>query len=273
MTQAVRSALFGTPWGFSDPPKPPVVQGAQLALDVRTVALRVLREYVTGIVFYLPPGNLAFRMDPANFPLEQADYVEDMKMPSMVVTGSPEQQYEAPWFRPFLLEDTRDRFGVGTVLKVESEHVETLRLEVWASKEPELRSLLAGLETAFNPVEELSGLQLRMDAYYGAPCIFTLQKREGFADADGGKGRRRAAMVLELRAPVLSLVRYLTMINEVGVVVDTDLATGQSVDLAQPYPLVPGDDPNAPPPPPPGAQSVPYGDAEDHTDGLWPPPL
>ena len=273
MSQAVKAALFGTPFGYRYPEMPQPTQGAQVAYDARTVALKAVREYLLSIVFYLPPGNTPFQLQKENFPLEQADYVEETRYPSMGFVGGEEQSYEGPGFVPYVLEETVDQFGPGTVLKMEHDHVETLKLEVWGSKEPELRSMLAGLESAFNPTEERAGFQLQLADYFGAPASFTLVKRAGEAQADTAKGRRKATLSIKLQVPVLTLVRYVVHQPVEEVIVNADLQTGQVVNIIPPYPRLPPTDPNAPPPIPPNTEYILPGDAVDTKPGtnLWLP--
>jgi hypothetical protein len=266
----VRQLLVGTPFGNVYPPKPPPPRSAQ-ALDARTAAYRVLREYLSGIIFYLPPQNLQFQVHEDNFHLEAQDWNTERKYPAMAIAGSVSAEYEGVGLRPFLLEETQDLIAYGTVLQWHCDYIETFKLEVNASQEPALRALRAGLETAFNPVEERAGIQLTVPAYFGAPAEFVLQRAENLAETDAGKGRRQCNFLIDLHMPVLSLVRYvMTKTPHVQVATDYDPGTGQPVNVVPQFPGIPVTDPNAPIPPPDNAEYVLEQDAEDPPKRRWP---
>jgi hypothetical protein len=224
-----RELLFGEVL----PRRPPPARSHQ-PIDGRTAALRVLREYLTAIVFYAPGAvgspPVAFRVLEENFHLETPDAVQDQKYPSITVLGVP-AKYSAAGFVPVVEESTRDRFGPGTALQRHQRYEETVALEVWASTEPELRSILAGLETAFNPTEGRAGLLLRMREYYEVTARFLLVGRESVGDNSSAIGRRHAKVLAELDFHNVSLVRVAPLQPQVDLSVGYDPQTGLPLDL------------------------------------------
>jgi hypothetical protein len=231
-----RPILQGSPWGRIYPRRESPRRAIQ-PVDGRTWGLRALRDYLCALEFYCPgPDNTVtpFRIRPENFWLEQPENLPGgMKFPSVSIQGS-RGDYQAVGFVTFLQEETRDRFAPGTVVQWQSEYAERINVEVWASEEPELRALLAGLETAMNPVEELAGVRLFLDQYYGQPCHFLLTRRENYSDADAAKGRRHAQLEMTMTANVVRLVRYAPFRPQVSVGTNFDADTGLAFDLAYP---------------------------------------
>lgn len=229
---AVRALLFGTPFGETYPPRP---NPAAPSSDGRTVALEVLREYVASLTFYRAGGvgqpPIAFRIPEDHFYLEWPDVTESMVLPCVTIVGS-RGTYDTIGLTCYVEENTRDQFAPGTVLQWQSEYVETIQLEVWASKIAERRALIAGLETAFSPTEQMSGLRFRMPRYYNELVCFSLNRAERFDDADSAKNRRRAQLELEMRFNVVALVNYQPLQPAPIVQVDVD-ENGAEIDLSR----------------------------------------
>jgi hypothetical protein len=243
ITGKIRDLLFGRPFGELFPPKanPP-----PLAVDGRTVALETLAAYIATLDFFRPGDTggppTKFRIPESNFHIEWPDYVEEMVFPSIAVVHS-RASYDVIGLVSYVEESTRDVYAPGTVLQWQAEYVETINLEVWTSKKAERRSLLAGLETAFSPTEQMSGLRFRMPNYFNELVCFTLLRREVMDEPDSPKNRRRAQLEMQMRFNIVSLVNYTTMKPQVQVTVDFDqlgIAVDLSVDKnAQQVPPIP----------------------------------
>ncbi len=271
LPKRVLDLVFGDPWGSVWPKRAPVPAALQ-QVDGRTVALRVLRDYVCALVFYLPgevtPGArkagppIPFQVRPENFHIEwQRVEADNFKMPCVVVEGS-RGDYDAIGLVSYVEEETRDRYAPGTVLQWQAEYVETINLELWASEEPALRSMLAGIETAISPTEQMSGLRFRMPDYYDELVCFTLNRRENYGEADASKGRRRAQVEVEMRFNVVALVDALPLQVQTNVEVNVDNDTGLPIDLS-PVPKAPNSVASARNPPPDGTEYVVPADAAD----------
>lgn len=208
---AVRNLLFGTPFGQVWPPRP---APPPLAIDGRTAALRVLRKYVTNLTFYRADGlgkpPIPFQIAPENFHIEQPDYGRDLVFPSAVVIQS-RARYDVVGLNSYVEEYTRDVYGQGTVLQVQAEYYELINLELWASKKAERRAMLAGLETAMSPTEQMSGLRFRMPEYYNGLVCFSLERRELMETTMSSLNRRTAQLELTMRFNILTLVNYTTL--------------------------------------------------------------
>jgi hypothetical protein len=207
--------VLGNPWGETYPPSPELPLPA---VDPRTYALEVLRAYVAGLTFYRPgaaPGPGAgpsaqpvpFRVPPEQFHVEPPDAEQDLVFPSMVVTSQGEEKYDSPGLTSDVEEQSADVYGRGTVLQVQYEHQEEIVLEMWAASKPERRALLAGMQVSLSPTEQLYGLRLRMRGYYDQTVCFTALAASR-RDQDAVRGRRVAAMRIEMRFNVVRLVSY-----------------------------------------------------------------
>jgi hypothetical protein len=262
----LRGLLFGSPFGEVYGGKPPPLPTEAAAVDGRTIALRLLRDYLCSVIFYLPKGDVVdrgFTILPENFLLEIPDNVHDLKYPSLAVLPG-NWEYLPVGFAPRLVADTWNRFGPGTaVQKHAAEYQEDIKLEMWASKEPELRSMRAGIELALNPVEEMSGLRFYMDRYWGQPVVFTMMRGEATPGELAGKGRRSAVIVVQMRFELASLVNVVPFFPTLLATVDAD-ANGVLVNVVPTInPSLALGNPNAPVPPPRDAQYVLPADAVD----------
>lgn len=231
LPQNLASILFGTPFGRLYPPRP---APPPLAVDGRTVALRILQQYVCALVFFLPMGEgrppRPFRITPDRFFIEWPDYEQDQLFPSITVLSNT-ASYDVIGLTAYVEESTRDKYGQGTVLQWQAEYNEHIKLEVRASKRAERRSIVAALETAFSPTEQMSGVRFKMPDYFNELVCFTLWNRALFDEPDAARNRRRAQIELEMRFNIVALVRYAPFSPLVRSNVDVDEDTGVAVDL------------------------------------------
>lgn len=238
----VRDLLQGTPFGETFParPNPP-----PLSVDGRTAVLRVLKRYIAALVFYLPGGRndagvalpaRPIRIPPEDIHIEWPDNEASMRFPSIVFLSTAPAEYDAIGLTAYLEEKTRDVHGLGTVLQWQSEYVENLAVEIWASKKAERRSILAGLETALTPTEQMYGLRFKVPDYYGELVCFTVQSRELFDETDAVRNRRRARLVVQVRFNIVALVNYaeLTTVAKTSVDVDEDTNMAVTIDVNAP---------------------------------------
>ena len=218
-----------SPFGqvFPARPNPP-----GLAKDARTIALEMLKTYITNLTFYRPGAtggpSIPFAIEPKNFHIEWPDYEDDLEMPSIVVLGAP-VDYEAIGLTSYLEEASRDLYGKGTVLQWMSEYTEKITLELWCSKRHERRSMLAGIETAMCPTEQMYGLRFVMPDYYNELVCFSLMGRELIDDAESAKNRRKARVEIEMRFNIVALVNYAALAPTVHTVTDVDVDTKEPV--------------------------------------------
>lgn len=232
LTSSLRKLLFGSPFGEVFPPRE---NPQNLAVDGRTVALRILREYITNLNFFLPGAKGSrqvkkFNILPENFHIEWPDHEEDLRFPGIVVVPS-RARYDVIGLVAYVEETTRDVYAPGTVLQWQGEYVETIQLEIQASTRPERRSILAGIETAINPTEQMSGLRFRMPDYYNELVCFTLNDRENLDDPFSAKNRRRAQLGIEMRFNIVALVNYSPLTPQVTTNTDVKQPDGTPVDL------------------------------------------
>lgn len=206
--QLIIGRPFGTVYPPREPPRLPAVDG-------RTAALRVLRRYVSELAFSLPgdrgsPNDVQFRIPIEKVHVEQPDNVVELDFPSVVFLPGA-GQYLPVGLSTFLEEESFDRFAPGTVLQVQSEYQETVTLECWAKDMPTRRSMVAGLEAALVPTEQMYGIRFRMPDYFDQPVCFTLLTSMRPDDPDNVRNRRWAHLALEMRFDVVRLVNVQTL--------------------------------------------------------------
>jgi hypothetical protein len=236
--------LQGTPWGTVYPgrPNPP-----PLAVDGRTVALRILRKYLSEVQYVregdrLPDGRrgapIQFRVPESNIFIGWPDYEATMDFPTITILHAP-GNYNPIGLANYVEEHTRDKYGRGTVVSWMSEYEEDIILELWAGKKPELRALLAGIETVLSPTELMSGVRFRMPDYFDELVVFSAGTRQEFDEADSARNRRRARLEVNMRFTVVALVNYAAAVPELKVVVDGDLDYNTAVTAEEVAPQEP----------------------------------
>lgn len=229
-TEELRRLVMGDPFGSVFPPRP---DPPPMPKDGRTYALEVLRKYLAAQTYYRPGGKgerpISFRIPEDRIIIDVADYNADLLMPNMVFLAAPKADYATLGLTAFLEEGSFDKFQRGTVLQYQSEYTETFSLELWTSSKAELRGVLAVLEAALTPTEQMYGIRFRVPSYYDQLVCFTLNSREQFNDGDMAKNRRRVALSIEMRFNIVALVNAETFKPATDVLVDEDPATGFQV--------------------------------------------
>lgn len=238
-SETVRDLIRGTPWGaVGNPPRQNPPPGA---VDGRTACLRVLRRFLAELTFRRPGdkdpatgrsgASIAFQIPPEDILIGWPDNVEDLRFPSIVMLSGGEATYDALGFTPYIEESSEGIYGPGTVLHGLAEVQEILVLDVWASKKPELRALLAGLEVVFMPSQDMAVLRFRVPDYFDELVAFTLKGREWFEEPDAALNRRHFRLTLDMRFNVVRLVTTGPITVEATVAVDADPLTGDLVEL------------------------------------------
>jgi hypothetical protein len=203
-TELLLGWLFGTVFPKRDvPPRHKLGSARKAALDV-------LRLYVAELTFYREGDKdgdepIPFTVPLANVFVEQPDNDVDMALPSVVFVQEGNEEYQSQGFVPRLDLSSRDRYGVGTALEVEHEHVELIGIEIWTSKKPERDAILAGLQAALVPSDEFYGVRFRLPDYFDRVAIFTPESSQRLEDQTI-RGRRVSRMRVELRVESVRLV-------------------------------------------------------------------
>jgi hypothetical protein len=203
--------LQGWPFGRVFPPRkdPPFP-----TVDGRSVALSMLALYISELTF-LRPGAIGKPPIPMRIPLEnifieEPDANVDLKMPSIVFRDIGGGDYLTIGLCSFIDEATYNKFGRGTVLQVQTEYNETVTVEIWASTRAERRAIIAGLECALVPTEQLSGIRFLLPDYYDQTATFTLNRSTRVED-NAGQNRRLARLEVEMRFNVVRPVNVVEM--------------------------------------------------------------
>jgi hypothetical protein len=217
--------FVGETFGNVFPPRPPV---ALPTIEARTAALRAFANYLATLRFMRPgfkgsPFPEEFRVKREDIHVEQPDGVVDLRFPSIAFLGG-RGTYD--WFRlggPYLFDETYNCFGPGTVLAWAGDYVEDFTIECWASKKPERRAMIAGIEAAMLRSESSTATRFELTEFFGVVASYDLSQRELNED-EAVRNRRRAMLYVNLRVPVVELVNAVTLKPYVRVVVaDTGL--------------------------------------------------
>jgi hypothetical protein len=227
-TAHLRSLLVRNqnPFGETFPPRenPPV-----LAIDGRTAALRVLREYVCNQVFFREMGRgvppAPFRLKEEQFEIEQPDKNKDQVSPSIAVIPGDHVDYDAIGLGVCVEEETRDLYAPGTVLLRMSEYTELIKLEIQSDYKSVRRGMFAALESCLSPTELMYGIRFRMPEYYEELVCFSLMRRGMADDATSALNRRRGWLEVEMRFNTVALVNYVPL----------DVSVQVNTDVTQPY--------------------------------------
>lgn len=211
-SKELKALLFGNPFGEVYPARPnpptPVVDG-------RTHALRVLKRYFQEIVFVrsggkdasgneLPP--ISFQIPERDIHIEWPDNPEDAHLPAIAFLAEDRGQYETIGMTNYVDEESRDKYGPGTILIWMSEYQETFVVELWTQTKAQRRSMISGLEVAFSPLQQMAGIRFKMPDYFDQLVCFELQDKEIVDDDLAVRNRRRARFRVLMRFNVVALV-------------------------------------------------------------------
>lgn len=237
LSKEVRDAIVGNFWGEvyprRDRPSFPIYDG-------RTAALRILKKYITELVFFRSGGvdehgaakdPIPLRLAERDVHVEWPDDESELRLPAVALLAQGTAEYESLGLTTNVEEDTYDVYAPGTVLIDLAEHVENVAIEVWAETKAQRRALLAGLEIALSPLEQMSGIRFRCPDYYGQFACFSLGSKEYVDDDQAFFARRKGRLVVELRIKVVALVNVNLLEPQARVEVDADEDTGVPVDL------------------------------------------
>jgi hypothetical protein len=236
---STKDLIVGTPWGqVGNPPQPNPPPGA---VDGRTACLRVLRRFLAELTFRRPgdkdpvtgrPGPaIAFPLSPSDIHIGWPDDEVELRFPSIVMLSGGQATYDALGFANYIEETTGDVYGPGTALLGIAEVRESLVLDVWGAKKPELRALLSGLETVLTPSQDMATLRFRVPDYFDELVAFTLTGREWFEEPDAVLNRRHFKLTIDMRWNLVRLVTTSPIRIEATVAVDADPITGGELTL------------------------------------------
>lgn len=199
----VLPSLFGAVY----PPQPPPPAPTE---DARGQALEALADYLAEIVYQVPQGTSgqtqALRLQRDRIFTEWPDDANTQQlMPSIeFLPGIAEAN--APGLTPTVDEASYGIFGPGTALVPQHEHVEQIRIEARATTRSQRHLILAGLEQALQPDENLGCVRL-ITGHYGQPARFRLVETERTEDEDSARRRRKGMLTVEVGIDVVRLVR------------------------------------------------------------------
>jgi hypothetical protein len=237
-SKEIRALLFGNPFGEVFPPRPnpppPVVDG-------RTVALRILKKYFSELTFYRsggkdPAGNalepISFQVPDRDIHIEWPDDPENVHFPAIAFLSEDRADYDSIGLTSYVEEASRDVYQKDTIIIWLSEYVENFVIEIWTDTKAERRSILAGLEQAMVPLQQMYGIRFRMPDYFDQLVCFALQDREVVEDDMAVRNRRKARLRVEMRFNVVALVNAADFEPSVRIDVDADEAGGDAVEVA-----------------------------------------
>jgi|SRR5580698_154881 hypothetical protein len=202
----IRNRVEGFLWGDVRPERVPPPPSE---LDARQHAIHALFDYLADVEFSLDENGdgkvRQFRIKRSNFLDEWPDDMKTLVFPSIAALPG-EVTLTGRGFANDLDESTLDVFGKGTCVLPLHEHQEKIVLDVFATTRFQRAAVVAGLETAFDASEEMSGIRLRLPRYFGQVARYTLEKTEIVDDADSARRRRQAKLTVRMEVDVSRLV-------------------------------------------------------------------
>jgi len=191
---------------ITQPGTPTAYTGDQ-ETDARTALTRGLAEYLSMLSFKAPGGR-ELRFDKV---LDTWAEPEDgAKYPRAIVTGTGSGIYDASSLTPDK-PTTRNQLPApdGRYLISSCVFVQDLSVEVWANDPPARRAIVAGLESAFNPVDFMYGFVLELPFYFNERATFSL-KDMAYPDneQDAMRRHRNAVFTVTGEVPVVNLFTY-----------------------------------------------------------------
>jgi hypothetical protein len=226
--------LTGDPFGRVSPPKP---EAPLPAISGRTVALRILQQYIAELRFSRPaPGGRVhvFHIPDEDIHIEQPGQ-HDLKFPSIVFRPG-EGRYDLIGLGAYLDESTTDVYAPGTCVQEQSEYIETITIECWAETGPQRDAIVAGLEKALAPIEQYYGLRFHMPDYFERTVCFSLLSGSRPDDAEASKNRRWALLNVEMRFNVVALVNVVSIEPIYTLDVDGAVTTTYAPAMEEPEP-------------------------------------
>lgn len=226
LSPELRALLFGEPFGevYPQRPNPP-----PLAVDGRTAALRILRQYFSELIFQramgvdpatdkdLPPKQFRFPINDIH--ISWPDYEKALVFPSIVMLAGT-GNFEPLGLGTYWNEETRDKYGKGTIVQYQADYVEEFTVEIWAAKRPELRAILAGIQVALSPTETMYGIRFRVPEYFDQLVCFTPGSSTIVEESPDAQNRRKARITIEMRMNQVALVNYDILTPTVEIVTD-----------------------------------------------------
>lgn len=239
LSAEITKLLQGTPWGTVG--APPKANPPPPAVDGRTACLRILKKFFSELTFFREgdwdytankrKAPIPFQIGLDDIHIEWPDNESQLAMPSIVFLSGGTAGYESIGFVSYIEEATLNMYAPGTVVCWMGEYVESLAVEIWASKKADRRAILSGLEAALSPTEQMYGLRFRVPEYFNQLVSFAIDSREIFDEGDAVLNRRRARLILDFRFTVCSLVNAGDLLLEAAVMVDNDPQTNLLVSV------------------------------------------
>jgi len=239
LLDSIRKLVAGTLWGDVTPALP---VPAPLPLDARLQAIAALLDYVAKIEFSVdnsPAPPRRFRIRRQNLLDEWPDDMKDMVFPTIAVEPG-DVAIIARGLTNSIDESTVDQFGLGTAVLPLHEHQERIVLHVWATTRFQRAAIVAGLEGALDPDEEMSGVRLVLPNYFGQVARFTLEGNQRVDDPDSARRRRTARLIVRMEVDVCRLVNVEELPPE-GATTEIEVVT-----KGDPTPVTPLDPPVVP---------------------------
>lgn len=199
----------------------PIAYTANQETDARTALARGLSEYLEQLIFHAPVGGRELRFDKV---LDTwAEPEDEAKFPRAIVGASGVGVYDASKFTPGP-PTSRARLAApdGRYLMSACAFVQDLTLEVWTNDPSARRLIVAGLESAFNPVDWMYGFQLELPFYFNERAVYAL-KDMAYLDSeqDAMRRYRKAVFTISGEVPVVNVFSYPLMkprfhLDEIG---------------------------------------------------------
>ena len=179
--------------------------------DARDYALYRFRDFLSCLIYRRrmaegsPPNP--FRVPKKSIHVHFPDDIKRATLPGFgMIPGAGIHDSAPELGPPRILEDSKDKFGPGTVLIRKSDYEETFTLEAWGAKHAERRALMAGVKCALRSSDRSYALQLTLPDYFNAVASFELDDSQYVEDDNTVRNRRRGHLFIKLNVCEVGLV-------------------------------------------------------------------
>jgi hypothetical protein len=194
-------------------------------VDPREASIRVLRNYLSKVKFKIEDGGggTTLQIPESRIFTEWPDaedfLVGDVTIAFLAAEGGAEYG-SLGLGGPVLDTDTEDLYAPNTVVFEHSAYTEDLRMRVVCADRVLRRGIIAGIESAMNPFEEVVGLRFWLPDYYGRLARVLLTRGGRIDGEESIKNRRVVDFTLRLYTVCATLVKRPLMVPSADVSVE-----------------------------------------------------
>lgn len=174
--------------------------------DTRTALTRGVSEYLAQLVFEAQGGR-QLRFDKVLSTWAEPE--DNARFPRATVYADDAGIYDASNFTPQPPNTGNQIPGTNKYLVKAAEFTLEVKVEIWANDPTARREIVAGMESAFNPVDWMYGFMLDLPFYYGERAVFELKSMRYLdTEEDAMRRYRKAVFILSGQVSSVNVFEY-----------------------------------------------------------------